>query len=104
MTSARSGRATGALAMLAACFLASAVLRAGTVIAALPERDGPPAAEHPSVAAGAAGESPAALTELAAELRRQRAALAQREAAATEREQLLARRRGLGFREVHVVG
>lgn len=82
---------TGALATLAAGFFASALLRTGEVVAALPlaEGAGLPAAASTSAAADVEAEG-RRLVGLAAELAEQRAELDRREAALVEREQLLA--------------
>lgn len=92
-------RATGALPLLAACFIAAGVLKAGHVVAAFPEPGPAPAAPPGGHSAdpgradpatdGLADASPAAVTRLATELGRQREMLARREAALTDREQLL---------------
>lgn len=81
---------TGALMLMAACFFASGLLRAGEVVAALPDRAGAGVADEsePMVSSGD-GARPTDLGALAAELQRQRAALTRREAELVEREQLL---------------
>ena len=76
----------GALAILALCFGASAVLRAGVVVAAFPAED---VAAEP-MPAGAVAEPAVLPLTVAAELRARAALLAEREAALADREQLLA--------------
>lgn len=83
----------GALSTLAACFFVSGLLRAGEVVAALPER-GDSGAGRAVEQTQATGETPMEentldLGALATELHRQRADLAAREAALDERAQLL---------------
>jgi flagellar motility protein MotE (MotC chaperone) len=90
----RGGRVrAGALSTLAACFFVSGLLRAGEVVAALPDR-GDAGAGHVVEQTQATGETPVEanapdLGALATELHRQRADLTIREAALDEREQLL---------------
>jgi len=79
---------TGALSSLAAGFILSALLRAGDVVAALPNHDKAGGTAEPSQLAPLPGT--AELGALATELHRQRADLARREAALQDREQLLA--------------
>lgn len=97
----RTGRPTprlrgGALMVLAVCFVASALIRAGDVVAALPERrqDGPvqqaaPAAAEPSAAAAPPGPEREGADALVSALKRQRETLDAREAALDERENTL---------------
>lgn len=85
---------TGALSSLAACFFVSGLLRAGEVVAALPDHNGGAATgaveqAHSTTGAAAQAESPD-LGALAAELHRQRADLVRREAVLEDREQILA--------------
>ena len=86
----RGGRVrTGALSSLAACFFVSGLLRAGEVVAALPDL-GEAGAEHAAEQTESRMQAQAAdLGALAIELHRQRADLARREAAIEERAQLL---------------
>ena len=88
MTSGATVRA-GALSLLAACFFASGLLRAGDVVAALPKDGKAPDRIRAEAPEQAAPMSADAIVGLADELKRQRAALARREAALEEREQLL---------------
>ena len=78
---------TGALSSLAACFFLSGLLRAGEVVAALPDLGD--AGDGPAVEQAQAPEDAPDLGALAAELHRQRADLARREAALEDRVQLL---------------
>ena len=92
---AKSTRSSGALATLAVGFLASALLRAGDVVAALPGEDGfgnaLPAVEGDATPPHSVdrAEGPEGALTLVAELKEQRAKVAEREAALTARAQLL---------------
>ena len=105
MAAGRPRVRTGALVVLATCFMASALVRVGEVVAALPGAlteesfvNEPPSDAAETVAGDGVGpvRAPA---EVVAELRRQRDALDRREADVAEREQrLVAIRRRLADR------
>lgn len=96
MERARPRARAGALVVLATCFVASALVRVGEVVAALPEPsteeslvNEPPSDAADSASGDGLGDVRAP-AEVVAELRRQRDALDRREADVTEREQRLA--------------
>ena len=98
---ARARLRIGALLILTGCFVVSALLRAGEVIAALPgstdDGYGNPIANTPAGEVASTGDSEPGASQaqveepsvLVAELRRQRAALEEREAQVAEREQMM---------------
>lgn len=95
MSRAQSRARVGALLILAACFLISALIRVGEVVAALPEgadKSGlinEPASKDTKSAPEAEKDDVRAPGDVVAELRRQRELLAAREAELVEREQQL---------------
>jgi flagellar motility protein MotE (MotC chaperone) len=86
--SSGAGNRGNALLVLALCFFGSALLRAGDVVAALPDRHRADAGPAATGAGAPAPDEPDAGT-LVAELRQRRAALAEREAKLDERAQML---------------
>ena len=95
MSGGQSRARVGALLILAACFLISALIRVGEVVAALPEGEdksgliNEPASKDTKKASEADKDAARAPSDVVAELRRQRELLAAREAELVEREQQL---------------
>ena len=95
MARGQSRARVGALLILAACFLVSALIRVGEVVAALPASDeksgliNEPASKDTKSALAGGKDDVRAPSDVIAELRKQRELLAAREAEIVEREQQL---------------
>ena len=95
MARGQSRAKVGALLILAACFLVSALIRVGEVVAALPDGEdksgliNEPASKDTKSAPTTDEDAVRAPSDVVAELRRQRELLAAREAEIVEREQQL---------------